>query len=246
MFGWFAPGLADTPLLHVWGSEDDLNIPGLNFRRSPHRLAGLNSDLGPVAAAAGLGLYTAVEVSGADHNTVRPPLDLTLEHLAQRRGAPPIEIHQVFRYIHQADTAWIEAHEWLGEAWLAPWPSPEIEAGSATPAEEAAAIRSLLGSIDAVAGDNTIQVTTSHLADFTVWLSEDLIEFDAPVVIVWNGSTVFAGSIEPDPGVALVQAERTRDFSRLRWAGIRITDGAAHVVTTDDSFPAVARGVLIG
>jgi predicted esterase len=244
MFEWFAPNLGSTRVLHVWGSEDDLNIPGLNFRRSPRRLDELDREF--AAIATDVPGYTAIEVEGADHGSIRPPLETTLELLEQSRGPVPGTISQVFRYIHQADTAWVEGHEWEGEAWLVPWPTAEMEAGSLTPDEEAAALRSLLGSIDATTVDNRFEVTTTHLADFTIWLPLDLVDFDRPVTVLWNGRIVFDGRIEQDPAVALVQAERTRDFSRLRWAGIRIVDGTAHVVDADDTFPPVARGVVIG
>lgn len=243
MFEWFAPNLAATSLLHVWGSEDDLNIPGLNFRRSPRRLNELDREF--AAIAAGVPGYRAIEVTGADHGSIRPPLDETLTMLATPRGRAPATIRHLFRYVHQADTAWVEGHEWSGDAWLTPWPTPEMEAGL-PPADEAAILLDLMGSIAASADDNTLHVVTTHLADLTVWLLTDLVDFERPITVVWNGSVVFAGTVTPDPAVALVQAERTRDFSRLRWGGIRIVDGIAHVVDGSDSFPPVARGIVIG
>jgi hypothetical protein len=244
MFEWFAPNLGATSLLHVWGSEDDLNIPGLNFRRSPRRLAELDREF--AAIAAGVPGYRPIEVDGADHGSIRPPPDEMLDLLEAPRGAVPTTVRHLFRYIHQADTAWVEGNEWSGDAWLEPWPSLEMEAGSLAPDEEAAALRSLLGSIDGTVSDNRIDVTTTHLSDLAIWLPDGLVDFDHPIVVVWNGTVVFDGFVERDLAVALVQAERTRDFSRLRWAGIRIVDGAAHVIDGTDVFPPVARGVVIG
>lgn len=244
MFEWFAPNLAAAPILHVWGSEDDLNIPGLNFRRSTRRLAELDREFSRIAAD--VPGYVGIEVQGADHGTIRPPLDETLTLLAAPRGEVPTTIHHLFRYIHQADTPWVEGHEWSGPAWLAPWPTPAMEAGSLSAQEEAEILRALVGSIDASASENRIDVTTEHLSDLTIWLLDDVVDLDRPVTVVWNGAVVFEGPIGKDVGVALVQAERTRDFLRLRWAGVRIVDGEAHAVTTEDVFPPVARGVVAG
>jgi predicted esterase len=244
MFEWFAPNLGSTSLLHVWGAEDDLTIPGLNFRRSPRRLNELDREFATIAAD--VPGYSAIEIAGADHGSIRPPLDTTLELLDRTRGPVPTSIVQLFRYIHQADTAWVEGHEWWGEAWLTPWPIPEMEAGSLTPDEEATALRSLLGSIEATARDNVIDVVTTHLSDLTIWLPDGLADFDRPITVIWNGAVVFDGIVDQDLAVALVQADRTRDHSRLRWAGIRIVDGVAHIVDVQDTFPPVARGVVIG
>lgn len=245
MWEWFAPNFSTTPVLHVWGSNDLTNIPGLNGRRSDTRLAEINRLFAPIAEAAGIA-YSPIEVPDAGHDDVLPPLDATLEMLTLRRGSPPTSVSHRFRYIHQADTAWVEGHEWKGAGWLTPWPSPEVESGAASPEEEAAQIQSLLGSIVGDLEANTIRLTTTHLADLTIWLLDDLIEFSEPVTVVHNGTEVFSGMVEPDLAVALSQAVRTADFERLRWGGIRIVDGIAHVVTSDDEFPDLARGITFG
>ena len=48
-----------------------------------------------------------------------------------------------------------------------------------------------------------------------------------------------------DEQLALIQAHRTRDFDRLRYAGVRVDPltGEAHLVTTNDEFPSLVRGI---
>jgi hypothetical protein len=229
----------------VWGSEDLLPIVGLNGRRSDARLAEINPVFAEIALQAGVD-YRSHVVIGGDHGNSEPPIDLLLAEVERTRGAPPTEIEHTFRYIHQADTAWVEGHEWLGDAWLTPWPTSEVEAGEPSAAEEATILRELLGTIDAAVAANTISVDTTHLADLTVWLLDGLIDFSSPVSVIHNGRVVFSGEVRPDPGVVLTQTLRTGDVVRLRWAGIRIVDGAAHIVTTADVFPDIARGILPG
>jgi hypothetical protein len=66
------------------------------------------------------------------------------------------------------------------------------------------------------------------------------------VTVVHNGREVFTGRIERDLGVALAQARRTRDFDRIRWAGVRVDAeaGTARPVTPDEELPPVLREVL--
>ena len=61
---------------------------------------------------------------------------------------------------------------------------------------------------------------------------------DDPVQVSVDGAVVHDATLMPDLGVCLAQAKRTRDFDRLRWAGLRIDgDGTAIPVTMDTIFP---------
>ncbi|MCP3975170.1 MAG: hypothetical protein GY720_11840 [bacterium] len=246
LWEWFAGNLGDTPLLHVWGAEDTTNIPGLNGRDSPARMASLNRQLVGLLSDLRTSSYTPVEIEGLGHSDVYPPQDLLWSYLEAMRGPVPSEISHTFRFIHQADTAWVEGHEWEGEGWLAADIEYSPREGESEREAEARAIHDLLGRIAANVADNRITVTTTHLADFTIWLDPSLVDLGSPVTVVHNGSTVFEGTVAPDVGVALGQAVRSGDLDRIRHGGIRIVDGVTHVVTTADVFPDIVRGISLG
>jgi pimeloyl-ACP methyl ester carboxylesterase len=241
----FVENIRNIPLLHVWGDQDTTNIPGLNFRDAPEGLAELNRRFGKLAADMGLDDYTGIELPGVGHGGVALDTDRIVDFLSVERRPVPTEINHSFRYIHQADTAWVEGHEWEGTDWLDPTFEIKVAPGESEREAEGRVIAALLGSIRASAVGNSLEVTTTHLSDLTVWLTDDLVEFGRPITVIHNGVEVFSGMVTRDYGVALIQAERNYDFARIRWAGIRIVDGKAHVVTTADAFPDIAREIRL-
>ena len=69
------------------------------------------------------------------------------------------------------------------------------------------------GSIDG----NTVTVTTDNLSQLSVYLSDELVDLDAPVTITLDGSTWYEGTVERSPSLALRHAkerqERTMVFA---------------------------------
>ena len=71
-------------------------------------------------------------------------------------------------------------------------------------------------SIDAVnKGNNLIEVSTSNVARFTVWLHPRMIDVAKPVTIFVNGETAFAGMLEPSLVTALDSYRRRRDWGLI-------------------------------
>ncbi|NOX21952.1 MAG: hypothetical protein GXP36_02530 [Actinobacteria bacterium] len=241
----FAENIRNVPLLHVWGDKDNADIPGLNFRDASEGLAALNRRFRELANVIGLNNYTGIELPGVDHGGVTLDTRTIVDFFSVTRGPMPTEINHSFRYIHQADTAWVEGHEWEGADWLEASPEVIVSPGETERDAEGRAIAELLGSIKASAIDNVIELNTTHLSDLTVWLTDDLVDFDRPITVIHNSVEVFSGLVTRDYAVALIQAERNYDFSRIRWAGIRIVNGEAHIVTTADDFPDVAREIRL-
>jgi len=243
------------PILSVWGGRDRLDVPNLNARGSAGSMSQLNRRLGPLLAAHDATSVDHYEVAGAGHGGARPPRNRLLALLRRERTDPPRRVEHHFRYIHQGHAYWIEGHRWLGSLWDEPWPGGapgKARRGADDPAWQA--IRERLGSIrgavedpgEEAGGRQRIEVETRHLADLTVWIEDGMIDWQRPVTVVHNGTEVFSGRIEPTLGVALAQARRTRDFDRLRWAGVRIdaTAGTARLVTPEEELPGALIEVL--
>ena len=248
LWRWFARNIGEVPVLHVWGADDTINIPGLNGRDSPARLVDLNRRLVALLDEMAVENYTPLELEDTGHSGAYPPGEMVVRLLEGRRHLPPSSIDHTFRHIHQAHAGWVEGHEWAGEQWLEPQLpiTSEHRLSEEAAAQEAAAIEERLGRIVAMISDNQVTLDTSHLADVTIWLFPDLVDFDAPISVVYNGREVFSDRVEPDLGVSLAYAACWLDFDRLVHAGIRITSGEAMVVRASDSFPPVVRGIWLG
>lgn len=244
----FLTNLRWVPVLHVWGADDNLNIVGLNGRDSTDTLALQNERLETLLAPLGLERYQHVRLDGVGHSDAHPPTPDLVEFLTPRRPPPPDRIDHTFRYIHQATAYWVEGHEWDGEGWFTPWPTAVVESGENDEDALTRTIFGLLGDIHAEIRGQTIELASTHLADLTVWLSDGMIDWSKPVTVEFDGQVVFEGGVDPDIGVALTQAVRTRDFDRLRWAGIRIdtVTGTAHPVGVDDELPPILREITLG
>jgi predicted esterase len=241
----FFPNLRHVPMLQVYGAQDSLNIVGLNFREQDITLAEQNELLGEILDDLPLPDYRQIRLEGIGHSGAYPSSAEALSVLMDHRAPLPDRFTHTFRYIHQADAYWVEGHEWEDQAWLTPWPDVTAFEGESDDDALNRTIFELLGTIEASIEGQTISVETSHLADFTVWLHDGMVDWEQPVTLEVNGSNVFVGQVERYAAVALTQALRTYDFDRLRLAGIRVdtATGTARLVTSDDEFPDLARGV---
>ncbi|HYG64448.1 MAG TPA: hypothetical protein VEL74_17855, partial [Thermoanaerobaculia bacterium] len=83
-------------------------------------------------------------------------------------------------------------------------------------------------------------VDTRHVGDFTVWIGDGMVDWNQPVTLVVDGKKVWEGDLDPDLHLCLAQAARTRDFDRLRWAGLRVDDDRrVSVVTAETELPSL-------
>lgn len=242
----FFPNLRHLPVLSVWGGRDRLDVPGLAGRRSSGTMSQLNRRLGPLLAEHGARSVVHREVPRAGHGGFQPPAADLERVLTAERVHSPASVRHLFRYVHQGHAYWVEGHAWAGPLWDRPWPDVRRKKGESEADALARTVLGLLGEIRGERRGQTLEVETRHLADLTVWLGPDDVDWERPVTVVHNGREVFRGHLAPDPGVALAQAARTRDFDRLRWAGVRIdaARGTARPVTAGDDFPPVLREVL--
>jgi hypothetical protein len=85
-----------------------------------------------------------------------------------------------------------------------------------------------------------LKVETRHVGDFTVWIGDGMVDWSQPVTLVVDGKKLWEGDLDPDLHVCLAQAVRTRDFDRLRWAGLRVSARRdVTVVTGETDFPSL-------
>jgi predicted esterase len=229
----FMPNLAGAPVLHVWGSRDELPVFGLDLKTVAGRANALNERVVKLTRELGLDVLN-YRVEGGGH-AFEPPAELLGRLFEGARRAYPARVRHRFRYLVQGRASWLEALSWDGEQWgLGP---PRVEG----PLGKAIADRTgtLDGTIEAGSAQE-IRIVTRHVGELVVWLGDGMVDWAKPITVVANGREVFAGRAAPDLAVCLAQSARTLDFDRLRWAGIRIAkDGRAALVTSEDRFPEI-------
>jgi len=233
--------LSSTHLLCVWGAQDSRDDTGAESAQGG--IAGLNRQLRDLCRGR-KDPVSAIELPGIGHGGVVPPGDALDALLSRRRTHYPKKVQHTFRHQYQASAYWLEGHTWAGQQWGETLPPVSLRAGESLDDPEVVreamtrALRGLLGELSGEADGQELRVKRKRLSEITVWLSDELIDFDQPVTIVTNGRKILDERVEPDLAVCLSQAARTFDFDRLRWAGVRYKSGSrARPVTLETAFP---------
>jgi hypothetical protein len=79
------------------------------------------------------------------------------------------------------------------------------------------------GSIEAVRKGNRIEVRTSRIAAFEIYLAEAMVDLAKPVTVVVNGKTVHEAVVAPDLAFVVEQSMADRDRTMVYLARLRIT-----------------------
>ena len=226
-----APNVAHVPVLNAWGDSDPLIIRDL-----AERPAGTFAESNRWFARElrGMGLpITNVEVPGAAHYQMPPPMTEVWDTLSRRRAVDPPRLTHTFRHLNQSSAYWLEGVAWSGPSWGDPWPARlAAKAGESDASVLARTLEPLLGRLTGARDGQVVRITRTHIGDLIVWFGERSINWEQPVTIEADGRAVFSGTLTPDAALALARAKATMDFERLSFAGVRIdAAGAASVVT---------------
>ena len=151
------------------------------------------------------------------HFFPREELPRLIQWLAQQKRVPqPRKIVMVRDRDHPGRLHWIRMDEIdprVGSFWAS-----ETDSTETLRLKEGAYAR-----IEARAGSrNQIEITAKNVRRFTVFLNDDLVDLDRPVIIRINGEVRFEGEVEPDPGILLEEARRWPDPKNLATAAIEI------------------------
>lgn len=239
MWDMLLPNVSNTPVLNVWGSNDRLQVLGIDLATPQGTNHELNQKLTPIAKKMNLPIASFC-VRGGGHS-FDPPRKQMLEMLSERRVQYPREVRKRFRYLNQARAYWLEGLAWDGDQWgLGPRELPD-KPGQTREQAIAAMLEQTLGSLHGKVDGQDITIDSSHLRELAVWFGDGMIDFSKPIRVIANGKPVFEGTIKRDVRIALSQAARTRDFERLRWAGLILSnDGTARLIDpAKDELPAV-------
>jgi hypothetical protein len=79
------------------------------------------------------------------------------------------------------------------------------------------------GRVDAVHRGNTVELTTRGVAELTVLVSPDAVDFSQPITIVANGRTVADRRVTPTVATLLKWSARDNDRTMLFGAELHVT-----------------------
>ena len=79
------------------------------------------------------------------------------------------------------------------------------------------------GRVDIARDGNTFQAKTRGVAEFTLLLSPDAVDFGKPVQVIVNGASVFNGAVKKDLATLLKWAARDNDRTSLYGTELHIT-----------------------
>ena len=217
----FLANVAHTYVLNVWGARD--NMPGWDADKVG--IAESNRRLRAEVERLGLPVDSH-EYPDLAHGGVMPPRELLLPALQRRREHHPKQVRHTFQHPCQAKAYWLERNTKQGElAWRRPAPL-DLRPGENVNRAIERALDSQRGVLRGVIEGQTIMVDAKNAEEMTVWIGDGMIDWQKPVRVLMDDHEVFNDTIEPELSVCLTQAARTRDFDRLRWAGL-IVRGAA-------------------
>ena len=229
LFPTFLENLRGARLACYWGAQDTAG-PDLRTASDDGGIAGLNRRIKKLAEAAELPLQM-VEFLDKGHGDVWPPLGDVGTLFSTRRAGAPKRVKHAFRTIDAARVHWIEGLRWHGEQWDQRPLKLRFQPGESDmdpDAERAAvgrAVRGLLGELSGEINGQELRVSRKRVSELMIWLSDGLIDWNAPVTIKVSGNKVHEGLAKRDLSVCLHEAARTYDFDRLRWAGLHFRSG---------------------
>lgn len=240
LFEVFLTNTASLPVFFIWGKGDVLGPDGRSS--DDGGIAALNRQLAALGEKLKLPL-TGVELPDRGHGGVAPPPEVLEKFLTARRDRLPKKVQQKMRMVDEGNAYWIETLGW-SESWWGDRPiqitlrdSDKLDDPAAERAAVGRAIRNILGSVSGSITGNQVRVDRKRVSDFAIWFCDYMIDWNQPVEVRVGSNRIHNGPLRRDLGVALAQAARTRDFERLRWAGLRFVRNKSEPITADMQFP---------
>lgn len=231
----FLPNLSNTAVLCCWGAKDTKSADG-TVESEHGGVAGMNRKLIERARQAGVAAV-GQEDPEKGHGGVRPQADLLEQALSKRRAHDPARVSHKFRRVIDAQTYWLEAREWKGKEWTESVFKSTLKPGEDPHDALIREIRYRLGQLEGERAGQTISIKRKNVDDIMVWIGDTPdtgIDWSKPVLIKASGNKAFEGVLKPSVLLCLREAQRTGDFDRLRWAGVRVRNSKGTILSPGD------------
>lgn len=95
---------------------------------------------------------------------------------------------------------------------------------SLTESQDELVTQRIYATLDAhVTAPNRIEMVTTRVGRFTVFLNRELVDFSEPITVITNGRERFHGRVSPSPETLLRDARQRRDRAMLFAASVTVT-----------------------
>ncbi len=167
------------------------------------------------------------QLEGAKHGAYQSESDPALDFVTQ--GARDVWCRKVTKVTHRVihgRAYWVRIDKLKGLEWN-PRDRIEIHTNETISAQEQVNrakdyVRKHLGRVDAaIAGENLIDVKTSYVSEFTLFLHDKLVDMDKPITIKVNGRA-YKKTVKRDVGFMLDEVRKDGDKERTFYAAVKM------------------------
>jgi hypothetical protein len=205
------PNLAHTPVLCAWRARDaGLRPAGL----SGWDVAGSNHHISQLAERLGLPLR-AIELPGGPEQRGVPAGELIDQLLESRRDPDIPRVSHWFRYPPQGRKGWLHQAAFDGSPWSEPLLTILPAADTEFDSYVTKVLRGKLGYIGGRIEGQHIEVETANTAKLELRLHGGLVDFSAPLTVLWNGKTRLEAKVKPKVTTLLEMAYQDWEFQHL-------------------------------
>lgn len=205
--------LRNLPVVFCWGEKDTLDAKGNPDPSGGN--AGIAKMMAAVMQALGMDDFRGVEMAGAGHRDVVPPVS-EFEWLRTRvRKHYPKIVHQAFRLPQQSEAYWVSAEALQCEPLSGETINVQYKPGEDPKLATRRFLLSRLGLIEATCKGQSIELRTRNVGHVNLLLSDELLDLDKPIRINRGKKELFSGMVERDLRVMMREAARGWDFNRL-------------------------------
>lgn len=215
------PNMAETPMLLVWGANDQPS-PAEGIDPRVVGIAGPNRVVRQMAVESALPL-TAIELPGVGHFDVRPPTEALADFLKLERRTNLNTISHWFRYPVQGRRDWLRLRHFTGQPWDDQMFTVRVQAGEDLGAEMSRLLERWLGHLSGTVDGQRIEIKTKRVKQLEVRLYAGMLDFTLPVELYYQGKIRLDRVVSPRISSMLGTAYDEWEFQHLPYARLTLS-----------------------
>ena len=215
------PNLAGTPMLLVWGANDQPS-PAEGIDPRVTGIAGPNRVVRQMAVESALPL-TAIELPAVGHFDVRPPTEALADFLKLERRTNLNTISHWFRYPVQGRRDWLRLRHFTGQPWDDQMFTVRVQPGEDLGAEMSRLLERWLGHLSGTIDGQRIETKTSRVKELEVRLYAGMLDFTKPIQLYYQGKIRLDRVVTPRISSMLRTAYDEWEFQHLPCARLTLS-----------------------
>ncbi len=213
--------LADTPMLLVWGANDQPS-PAEEIDPRVVGIAGPNRVVRQIASESALPL-TAIELPGVGHFDVQPPTEALADFLKLQRRTDLNTISHWFRYPVQGRRDWLRLRQFTGQPWDDQMFTVRVQPDKDLSAEMSRLLERWLGHLSGTIDGQRIEIKTKRVKELEIRLYAGMLDFTLPVELYYQGKIRLDRVVTPRISSMLRTAYDEWEFQHLPYARLTLS-----------------------